>query len=131
MRVVLTLAVVVFVVPDRPNPMLNEGRPLQEQLQGEWQVAVALVGGKPQPALKPGETVFIFTGDRLAIRRPTLENFYEFTIDASQSPAAINLRSVKIAGKETKGKSQAVPGIVKIEGDMLSICLRPVNGFAS
>jgi len=129
MRCLLMFAVLAAAVPDRPDPTPNEARPLQEQLQGEWQVVAALTGGKPIATLKPGEAVFIFAGDRLTIRRPTLENIYEFTIDATPNPAAIKVRSKKIAGKDVDGAP--VIGIIKIEGDLLSICLRPVNGFAS
>ena len=130
MRILLLFAGAVLAAPDRPDPTPKEARPLQEHLQGEWQVVAAVLGGKPQPALKPGETVFIFAGDRLTIRRPNLENVYEFNLDAKQNPAVINLRSVILAGKERKGGA-FIPGILKVEGDMLSICLRPVNGFVS
>jgi uncharacterized protein (TIGR03067 family) len=129
MRAALMIAVLAVAVPDRPDPTPKEARPLQEQLQGEWQVVAALTAGKPIATLKPGEAVFIFAGDRLTISRPTLENVYEFTIDATPNPAAISVRSKRIAGKEVNGAP--VMGILKIEGDLLSICLRPVNGFAS
>lgn len=130
MRCLLMLAVLAVAVPDRPNPTPKEARPLQEQLQGEWQVVSAMTAGKPIATLKPGEAVFIFAGDRLIIRRPNLENVYEFTIDGTPNPAVISLRSKKIAGKDVN-KPAPVIGILKIEGDLLSICLRPVNGFAS
>jgi uncharacterized protein (TIGR03067 family) len=130
MRNVLILAVAVFAVPDRPDPTPKESsRPLQEQLQGEWVVVQALASGKPLVALKPGEAVFVFAGDRLTIRRPNLENVYEFTIDPKQNPATINIRTAKLAGKDVKGAN--IAGILKIEGDVLSICLRPSNGFVS
>jgi uncharacterized protein (TIGR03067 family) len=130
MRSLLILAIAVFAVPDRPDPTPRElSRPLQEQLQGEWVVVQALASGKPLVALKPGEAVFVFAGDRLTIRRPNLENVYEFKIDHKQNPAAINIRTAKIAGKDVKGAN--IAGILKIEGDVLSICLRPGNGFVS
>ncbi len=129
MRCLLMFAVLDVVVPDRQYPSPKEARPPQEQLQGEWQVVAALTGGKPIATLKPGEAVFIFAGDRLTIRRPTSENIYEFSIDATPNPAAIRVRSKKIAGKDVNGAP--IIGIIKIEGDLLSICLRPVNGFAS
>ena len=129
MRAALMIIVLGIAVPDRPDPIPKEARPLQEQLQGEWRVVAALTGGKPIATLKPSEAVFVFAGDRLTIRRPTLVNIYEFTINATPNPAAIRVRSKKIAGKDVDGAP--VIGIIKIEGDLLSICLRPVNGFAS
>jgi uncharacterized protein (TIGR03067 family) len=134
MRTLLMFAVLAVAVPDRPDPDKDKGsdtRPLQEQLQGEWQVIAATSAGKPQAAVKPGEVVFIFTGNRLAIRRPKLENVYEFTIDPTKSPPGITIQAKILNGKETKSAALSA-GIVKIEGDVVSICVRPVNGqFAS
>jgi uncharacterized protein (TIGR03067 family) len=122
MRAVLMIAVLAIAVPDRQDPTPKEARSLQQQLQGEWQVVAALSNGAPHPGTKVGVSVFVFKGDQMIIQRPDNKNIYSFAVDATKNPIAMDFASKNIAGKDVKGA--AVPGVVKLEGDILSICVK-------
>ena len=135
MRTILLFAALASAVPDRPDPdkdkVQSDNRPFIERLQGEWQVVTSLTAGKPHIGVKPGEAVFVFKGDKLSITRPNLTNVYQFTVDPGKTPMGFTMKATILNGKEPKA-SAVSPGIIKIEGDLVSICLRPVNNeFAS
>jgi uncharacterized protein (TIGR03067 family) len=123
MRAVLMIAVVAVAVPDRPERNPTETRPLQEKLQGEWQMVSAAVGGKTLDASSLG-AVYVFRGNRLATRTPKQPQpvAFEIVLDTMRTPAFIDF----IAG--SAGNKTTYPGIFKIEGDTLTLCFpRGVN----
>lgn len=135
MRTLLLFAVLAVAVPDRPDPdrgkVQTDNRPFIERLQGEWQVVTSLSSGKPHTGVKPGDAVFVFQGDKLSITRPKLTNVYQFTVDPNKTPMGFTMKATILNGKESKASAVSL-GIIKIEGDLVSICLRPVNNeFAS
>ena len=72
--------------------------------------------------LKLGPTTFIFAGDQMTIRKPKLQdNIYAITLDTTKSPINIEIVAKKIAGKDM-ANPRAVLGIIKLEGDVLTIC---------
>jgi uncharacterized protein (TIGR03067 family) len=122
MRAVLMFAILAVAVPDRPDPTPRESKPFKDQVQGQWQITDALNAGKPHAMLKLGPSTFIFAGDRMTIRKPKLEdNIYAIKLDVTKSPVAIEIVAKKIAGKDI-ANGRAVLGIIKLEGDVLTIC---------
>jgi uncharacterized protein (TIGR03067 family) len=134
MRAVLLLTVLSVAVPDRPDPSPREkAAPIQQQLLGEWQLTSTLVGGDPKLAKGPPDTVLIFMPGVIQVRengKRRESDDASYTLDVTKSPTAIDI--LQIQGPQNK-----VEGILKVEGDQLTICFafggrgsRP-TGFAS
>jgi uncharacterized protein (TIGR03067 family) len=137
MRAVVLISVLALAAPVRPprDPVPNEARPLAEQIQGEWQVIDAKVSGRPHRSVKPGEVVvWVFASNKKILRLPSNKEYtYEFTLDTTRQPAFIDSVLTKDGTMDRKG--QPSMGIVKIEGDVLTICLnsaaRPTEFISS
>ena len=131
MRAVLLLAAFIVAVPDRPDPMPKEkGKPLLDQFQGEWELTKALRNGQPENQVKVEGTIFIIKGNLIKIREGGMDRSEDanFTLDASKTPAALDI--VPVRGGGGKGKDIKVEGIVKIEGDTMILCF-PHGGGGS
>lgn len=120
MRLALILVVAVLAAPDRPDLTPKEARPqppLKELIQGEWQVVTATANGVPNKIIAPGQASFRFEGNKMFLRRGKIANetAYEFVLDATKSPATFDFSIGKGAG-------QSLMGIIKLEGDTLTIC---------
>jgi uncharacterized protein (TIGR03067 family) len=135
MRALAIVALAVFAVPDRPDPTPKESTlTLTEQIHGEWQVIDALARGQPNGAIKANQAVFRFEGEKMLLRLApgaAKEYEYRFSVDAAKSPATFDFSIATSAAKN------ANVGIIKIEGDVMTICYsfvgatgRP-NEFAS
>jgi uncharacterized protein (TIGR03067 family) len=130
----MLLVAVFALAPDRPDPSPQTSQPMQAKLQGQWQVTVSMIGGRPHSTVKPGETVFVFEGDRMLIRLTgDREYAYTFTLDETKTPAAIDIVLKKSLGKDPPNRPTN-PGIARIEGDVLTLCFQMGNrptAFAS
>lgn len=122
MRALLTVFVLALAAPDREDPTPREKtKPIHEQILGEWQLVNSVVGGRNEK--KDG--VLTFTRTEIHItengQRRSGDDA-DYVIDATKKPAAIDI-SVKRDG------SQKIEGILKIEGDQLTLCF-PRGGGA-
>lgn len=119
MRAILMIAVLAVAVPDRQDPNVKVAKPLQEQLQGEWQMTQAVTGGnnKVEDQMKVNGTTLVIKGNQMKIREADRDNIDEvtFTLDAAKKPSAIDLMP-------KRGGPRKIEGIIKIEGDTLSLC---------
>lgn len=86
-----------------------------EQLQGEWKVEKALLGGKDltEPLQKQK---FTFTADKLKLHDPDRDTTQElpFEIDVSAKPPLIDM---------TSKDNEKFEGIFVLKGDDLRICI--------
>ena len=127
MGALLMLAVLGFAVPDRPDPGAKNARPLAEDLLGDWRVIRRVNAGKDDVDLT---LTLVFTRETMQHVRVTKEarspgQTFPYLLDARPDPAVIRFRASKFTG------------ILKIEGDLLTLCLhpsaddRPPPGFES
>jgi uncharacterized protein (TIGR03067 family) len=120
----LLLVTAFALAPDRPDLSPQPPQQLRAKLQGQWQVTVSMLAGKPHTLVKPGDAVFVFEGDRMLIRLAgDREYAYTFTLDESKNPAVIDIVMVKSLGKDSPNRS-AIPGIARVEGDVLTLCIQ-------
>jgi uncharacterized protein (TIGR03067 family) len=130
MRVVVMIAVfaVAVAVPDREDPSKKDVKPLQEQLQGEWQLFKASAGGRGEDPQKVDGTILVVKNKNMAIReagRGKAEDV-AFTLDETKKPVAIDLMPGH--GDPQNGREKVL-GIIQIDGDTLTICF-PKGGGA-
>jgi uncharacterized protein (TIGR03067 family) len=88
---------------------------------GEWVPQSAVIGGKNDPP--PAGTTFEFTKDGKAIMKEPGSKGDEmnYSVDLKKDPMEIDL-------KESAGmKEMVMPGILKIDGDTLTICIAMVG----
>jgi uncharacterized protein (TIGR03067 family) len=83
----------------------------KDQLQGEWFVLVAEVGGKKDENLRGKKLVV--KGDEWTLPAGGTR---KFKIDATKNPKQVDLRA------DVDGKEQAWQGIYKIEWEILTLC---------
>ena len=63
------------------------------------------------------ERTFVIKGDKLTTKKQGKDDTATFKLDASKSPAQIDMTETK-----ANGKSETTYGIYKLEGDTLTIC---------
>ena len=114
MRALLVTFVLAALVPDRPDPTPRENaKPLPEQIVGDWLQIQRVIGGIDQP--NPDNRSLAFTRDvmqHVHLRNGMKEPGHKFaySLDTTKNPAVIRFLD---SGTE---------GIIKIEGDLLTIC---------
>ena len=117
MRALLLLAVFAVAVPVRPDIAPKEERPPECQLLGHWQLVKIMLGDMVLPEETEGSFVTFTRTEILTTKKgersPDDDALY--IIDWSKKPATIDLTP------KEKGE-KAVVGIVKVEGDRLTIC---------
>ncbi len=114
MRCVLVIALVVIASPVREEQGAK-AKPLHEQVLGEWHSVKVLDGGKDvdiafKVVFTTTEVHLFENGER------KMDDDATCVIDAKKNPATIDLNPKK------KGEKKEV-GILKIEGDVLTICV--------
>lgn len=121
MRAALLFAALAVAVPDRPNPTPKVEPAAPEPQLGEWRLDKFDVGGGPGPALTDNSArILHFTRTEVLVSvngQPQPNDSTTYTIDWSKKPAAID-----IFGK-MNGNMKKMEGIVKVEGDQLTMCL--------
>jgi uncharacterized protein (TIGR03067 family) len=114
MRTVLLIAILAVAAPIREDQRPKE-KPLQEQVIGAWQsVKVIERGTEVEIAMKvvftPTEVHLWTDGER------KMDEDATWVIDAKKDPAMIDLNPKKKGAKKELG-------ILKIEGDVLTVCV--------
>jgi uncharacterized protein (TIGR03067 family) len=114
----MMIAALVVAVPDRQDPNVKDVRPFEEQLLGEWRLIKRVHSGREDTTLAVMRMVFAkemmqqYSGDTNLNATP-----YPFTLDTARNPIAISFKT-------------GHKGIIKIEGDLLTICLDENAGNA-
>jgi uncharacterized protein (TIGR03067 family) len=105
----LVLWLALLAAPDQDLHALRE----RDRFQGAWVVTACFVGKMPVPILDRSETMN-FEGDQLIVSRNGVRSpdALTFTLDPTQSPRAIDLKSPGFAAR----------GIYEFEGRRLRIC---------
>jgi uncharacterized protein (TIGR03067 family) len=124
----LLIAVLSLAAPNREDPTPKEAKSLHEQLIGDWLQVKRVIGGTDQPNLN--NLTLVFTRESLqhvhvvnGLKKPGPS--FSYSLDVTKAPAVISFRTSKFEG------------ILKIEGDILTICYsqmgasRPPGQFLS
>jgi uncharacterized protein (TIGR03067 family) len=122
MRAILLLAVLTVAVPDRAPPEPKE-TPVAQQIVGEWQLVTAIVGGDPNAKNDAPQTVLIFTAKEIHVRengKQQPNDDASYTLDATKKPVTIDIVPKRAGNKK-------IEGILKVEGDTLTLCF-PFGG---
>src|SRR5262245_21363122 len=113
--VMLALVAGFLVAAEAPNDTVKK---TTEKLKGTWLVQSALKDGKAPSDLKPGAK-FIITENKVSVSAGgDTVDYFSFTIDPTQKPAAMD---VKLFDGPDKGK--VIKAIYSLEGDRLRICV--------
>jgi len=89
-----------------------------KQIIGTWKCISATIDGRPLAGDTAGQLRLTLTADRYKTERGDQVLFDStYTIDAAKSPAQIDM-----IGTEGDLKGKTAPGILKLDGDALTIC---------
>jgi RNA polymerase sigma factor (sigma-70 family) len=109
--VAITVLIVIPGPKAQPVPRVQV-QPDPELLQGTWNVANVWIGGRQNPA---GGAQMIFVRDRVTLQFPGMPLLSpSFRVDASKDPKQIDLDF---------GNGLTWPGIYRLEGDRLQLCI--------
>lgn len=119
MRVTLFLALLstVLVAADKHK---DTGAQDRQKLQGTWQFLQELHGDS-DTSDEGKHCQFIFDGDKFTVKKDDKAILDRtFTIDATKSPAQIDLKVLKDDEDERTGQTSL--GIYQLDGDKLKLC---------
>ena len=96
---------------------------LLEKMQGSWEIAQAVFGGKPFPL--DAKTVLTIKGREYELTMPGAADKGKLTVDTSAVPYQLT-----IEGPEGPNKGTKIPCIVKLEKEQLVVCYQLDGGEA-
>jgi uncharacterized protein (TIGR03067 family) len=113
----LLIGVALAIVAPAPKEPPKKEPP---SLVGEWVPESAVHGGKPHPH-EPGATITFTTDGKCLLKegKAGMRDEMTYRIDSKKNPPEIDLAETDAGMKGP----QPMPGIYKIEGDTLTICL--------
>ncbi len=121
MRAALLLAMFFVAAPDRPapDPRANEVAP-QDLILGDWQLEkIASSGGLGAPPMDGKEVRTLqFTRTEILVKvngQPKSHDSIGYTVDWTKKPTAIDILP-------RNGPMKKLEGILRLEGDQLTIC---------
>jgi uncharacterized protein (TIGR03067 family) len=121
-RAVLLFTCLAIAVPDRqaPAPRKQESKSLHDEMLGEWQMVTLNLGDGVLPAAPPNEVRTLRFGPNeiqtLVNGVVRAEETATYKLDLSKQPVTIDL------SPRQKADNKEVQGIVKVEGDQLTLC---------
>jgi uncharacterized protein (TIGR03067 family) len=95
-----------------------------EKLQGTWSVVSAVREGDPAPAEAIKDWKVIFKKDEMTIDFGVERGTGTFTLEASRTPKVLVQRQTE------QGTTKEIRSLYKLEGETLSLCLRPGESTA-
>lgn len=107
MRVLLTLAIVAFAAPDRPDPTPKQAVAPSEQILGDWEIVSGPKDGVLRVRRITAANMLILVN---GTPWPNDQLSGDYKVDWSKSPATFEIPRTRCKG------------ILKIEGDLLTIC---------
>jgi uncharacterized protein (TIGR03067 family) len=113
MRSLLLVPLMMIAVPDRPNPLPQDARPTHERLLGQWLMIKRVTNGKDDPNL--ANLTLVFAKDKMehvTLGQTNMSATFPYTLDVGKDPAVIEFP-----------QSARIAGLLKIEGETLTICL--------
>jgi uncharacterized protein (TIGR03067 family) len=100
-----------------PTPALGEDAPKPaKELQGEWKVVRVEFDGEDLPKAQVEKMSVVVKGDKLTFVTDTHKAVSRMTVRAGKKTGEIDLR-------HEDGKKRVVPGIWKIDGKRLWLCI--------
>ncbi|MSQ94300.1 MAG: TIGR03067 domain-containing protein [Gemmataceae bacterium] len=119
MRALLILSMLAVVVPDREDQTPKEkAKPIQQQILCDWQLVQSVRGGRPDHQKDAMDAVLTFTAGEIQItengKRQDRDDAV-YTLDLTKKPVAIDITP-------KRGNERKIEGILKLEGDQLTIC---------
>jgi uncharacterized protein (TIGR03067 family) len=116
MRGILMIVLAGVAVPDRPAPDVDAAKPIQEQLVGEWIVVKRVMSGRE--ADPRARDVFAFTRETMQyLGNEAMAPAMRYVLDPGKNPVTIDLLGAN-------GRNFDMKGIIKLEGDLLTLCVR-------
>ena len=114
----LAFALAIPVRPDRHAPTPPVIAPLAAQMQGRWQIVQYLAMDRMLPQNTIDNMSLVIEGGEMRVENNGAKknvSTYTFTIDATKTPATFDFTSMS-------AKDLSFRGIVKIEGDVMTVC---------
>jgi uncharacterized protein (TIGR03067 family) len=96
---------------------------LLDKMQGSWEIAQAVFGGKPFPL--DAKTVLTIKGREYELTMPGAADKGKLTVDTTAVPYQLT-----IEGTEGPNKGTKIPCIVKLEKEQLVVCYQLDGGEA-
>jgi len=119
----LLLTTLFIALPDRPNPTPKKEAPptLHQQILGDWVVVRLTIGEGKDAPIRDDARILRFGPKEIEILINGVAQANEtadYTLDTNKTPPSFDL-------SPRSGKGMKIEGIVKVEGDTLTLCISP------